>query len=91
MSKFTKIAIAATLATTVIATSMSAAQAGKRNHARDIGLGVIGAIVGAAIINESHKRSHRQRRYARDCWWERQEVWSEYRGRYVIRKVKVCD
>ncbi|MEL6503125.1 MAG: hypothetical protein AAFQ10_01610 [Pseudomonadota bacterium] len=88
---FAKVALAATMATTIIASSMSGAQAGKRE--RNIALGVAGAIIGAAIVsNRAHARPRYQtRRYARDCWYEREEIWSHRRGRYVIRKVRVCD
>jgi len=28
--------------------------------------------------------------YARDCFWKTKRRWSNYRGRYVYRKVRVC-
>lgn len=54
----------------------------RRNRNAAIGLGIAGAIVGAAIASRS---------YARECWYERERVWSRRYGRYVVRKIKVCD
>ena len=94
MSKFTKIAVAATMAFALVGTSLTAAQAGKRKHHRNVGLGIAGAIIGAAIVGSQYDRGHsgyrQTRRARRNCWIEEREVWSNRRGYYVIKEVRVC-
>ena len=88
MSGFTKLALAATMAITVVGTSMTGAEAGKRE--RNIALGVGAAILGAAIIADQSRKAKR-RHYVRDCWYEYERRWSNRRGRYVTYKIRVCD
>ena len=89
---FSKVAVAATMAFTILSTSMVTAEAGKKQRNRNIGLGIVGALVGAAIINEGSRRRHYNDSYhSRDCWWEKRRRWSNYHDRYVYRKIKVCD
>ncbi|MEL6505506.1 MAG: hypothetical protein AAFO61_07715 [Pseudomonadota bacterium] len=61
----------------------------RRNRNAAIGLGVAGAVIGAIAADRA--RRTRQRRYARDCWYETEERWSPRRQRYVVREVRVCD
>lgn len=73
-----------------IVTEVQSRRTRRRRRGAAIGLGIAGAIIGGAIAQDRVRRT-RERRYARDCWYEREERWSRRRGRYVIRTVKVCD
>lgn len=59
-----------------------------RSRNRALGLGIAGAIVGAAIVGSQYSS---RPRYARECWYERERVWSRRRGRMVTRKIRICD
>lgn len=91
MSTFKKAAVAATMAFTILGTSVVTAEAGKKQRNRNLGLGIVGALVGAAIINEGSRRHYNDDFRRRDCWWEKRRRWSNYHDRYVYRKIKVCD
>ncbi len=90
MSKFKTAAVATTMALTIVGTSVATAYAGKKERRRNLALGAIGLLAGAAILN-SRRRHYDDNHYDHDCWWEKRRRWSDYHGRYVIRRIKVCD
>ena len=83
MSKFTNIAVAASMAVTILGSSMTAAEAGKR-HKRNLAIGLGAAFVAGAIIHNRHKRR------AKRCYWVEREVWSKRYQDYIIVEKKVC-
>ena len=93
MSNVKKIAVATTMAATILASSMTGAQAGKKST-RNIALGVGAAILGAAILShraKSQPRYYKKRYNRRHCWTEHRERWSNYYGGWVVKKVRVCN
>ena len=93
MSKFIKSAVAAAVVSATLAASFSTQAHAGRNERLFFG-GLAAGIVGTAIIAHE-RRKYRERHYTprvhyRDCFWKKRKVWSEYRGRYIWKRVKVC-
>lgn len=64
-----------------------------RNHGGAIAAGLVGGLAVGALIASS-RPSYAQPVYVDDapaCYKVRKQVWSNYHGGYVVRRVTVCD
>lgn len=83
-----KVLTIAALSTAIMLGSIGNAEAGRRGNGAAIGLGIMGAIIGGAIIADQYRRHDHRRRY--HCHYKRERYWSRrYQGWYW-RTVERC-
>jgi hypothetical protein len=85
---------ALTLGASMAATTTDASAAWRpRHYGGAIAAGVVGGLALGALVGSS-RSSYAEPVYVEEapsCYKVRKQVWSDYHGGYVVRRVTVCD